>query len=66
MCYVQSAYSIPDLDKRMQETKPLIEINDSFKKIVIVKDIFKPWVDEKGITYISLRDFLLSDNPLDL
>ena len=64
--YIQSAYSIPNPEKRMQEIRSLEEIKDSFKKIVIINDNFKPWIDDKGIEYISLKDFLLGDNPLEM
>ncbi len=40
--YIQSAFAIPDEDKRMQETVSLIKVNDSFKKIVVVKDNITP------------------------
>ena len=59
--YIQSVYSFDDESKKIQELKPLQSINDSFKKIVIIKDTFKPWIDDKGIYYISLKDFLLDE-----
>lgn len=43
----------------------LLNINDAFKKIVIVKDDIKPWRNEKGIFIIGLMDFLLDKNSLD-
>lgn len=33
---------------------------------LLIKDIFKPWIDDNGITYISLKDFLTNENLLDL
>lgn len=63
--YVQSVYNINDQEKRDRELKPLKTINDSFKKIVIVKDNFKPWIDEEGIYYISLKDFLLDEDIIE-
>lgn len=59
--YIQSVYSFDGESKKIQELKPLQNINDSFKKIVIIKDTFKPWIDDKGIYYISLKDFLLDE-----
>lgn len=47
--YIQSAYSLPDEAKRTQEIRPFRKIDDSFKKIVITKDIVKPHYDEHGI-----------------
>ena len=64
--YIQSAFSIPDSAKEEQEKASLHNVNDSFKKIVIVKDVIKPQHDEYGITTISLYDFLLNENSLEL
>ena len=44
--YIQSALALPDEEKRQQEMASLLRINDSFKKIIIVKDDIKPWRDE--------------------
>ena len=63
--YIQSAYSADDERKRIQELKPLLSINDNFKKIVIIKDTFKPWIDDKGVYFISLRDFLLDETLME-
>ena len=52
--YIQSAFSIPDEEKREQEKASLINVGDSFKKIIIVKDVVKPWHDDDGILTISL------------
>ena len=64
--YIQSALTIPDKEKEDQETQSLVNIDDSFKKIVIVKDNIKPWRNEKGILMMGLMDFLLNKNSLDL
>lgn len=64
--YIQSALNIDTNDKKEQETKSLNKINDSFKKIVIVKDNIIPWHDEQGILYIGIRQFLLEDNAMEL
>ena len=63
--YIQSAFSIPDEEKREQEKASLINVGDSFKKIIIVKDVVKPWHDD-GILTISLYDFLLDEKSLEL
>ena len=63
--YIQSAFAIPDKEKEEQETQSLLNVNDSFKKIVIVKDDIKPWRNEKGILIIGLMDFLLDQNSLE-
>ena len=56
-CYIQSAFAIPDEVKRLQETNSLRRINDSYRKIVIVRHPIVPWYDESGIYYIGLEDF---------
>lgn len=63
--YIQSAFSMPDDEKKMQETRPLLKINDSFKKIIVVKDYIKRTRDENGIITMSIFDFLLDINSLD-
>lgn len=60
--YIQSALTISEETKRQQEINSLKRTGDSFKKIVVVKDSFIPWVDENGIYYIGIEDFLLSEN----
>ena len=64
--YVQSAFSIPDQAKMVQETASLDRIDDSFKKIIVVGDIIKPWMNEKGYLIMSIYDFLLNANSLDM
>lgn len=61
-CYIQSALSIDDPDKKKQEVASLLRIPDSFKKIVVVKDYIKPWRDEHGIQYVGVEDFLLDES----
>lgn len=63
--YIQSAYNIEDNSKRVQETKSLLNVEDSFKKMVIVYDHFIKWKDEDGIIYISIYDFLLNERSLE-
>ena len=63
--YIQSALTIALPEKMEQEKKSLLNIRDSFKKIIIVKDIIKPQRDENGISTISVFDFLLNENSLD-
>ena len=64
--YVQSALSIPDREKEIQESRSLTNINDSFKKVIIVKDHIMPRRNEDGILTIGLFDFLLKEDSLDL
>ena len=62
--YIQSAFAMPTLEKEAQESASLLLINDSFKKIIIVKDDIKPKRNEQGILTIGLKDFLLDKNSL--
>lgn len=64
--YIQSAFSMPTEEKRIQEKASLISIGDSFKKIIIVKDVVNVTRDEEGITTMSIYDFLLKENSLEL
>ena len=64
--YIQSAFSMPTEEKRMQEKASLIKVNDSFKKIILVKDVMNVTRDEDGITTMSIYDFLLKENSLEL
>ena len=64
--YIQSALSLPTHEKTVQEERPLLNIQDNFKKIIIVKDSKKPWITEEGILVIGIFEFLLNKNSLDL
>ena len=65
--YIQSALALPTPEKIIQEEKSLLSIKDGFKKIIITNNnILKPYQDTNGITIMSLKDFLLNVNSLDL
>ena len=63
--YIQSALTIDSKEKREQEERSLINTNDFFRKIIIVKDNIKRWRDDKGIVIMGIVDFLLDFNSLD-
>lgn len=63
--YIQSAFSMPNIDNVNQEERSLLKINDSFKKMIIVKDYIKRTRTENGIITMSIFDFLLDGNSLD-
>ena len=63
--YIQSAYSIPDKEKLLQETKPFRKIDDSFKKIIVTKDIVPKHYDEHGILTLNIYDFLLDPASIE-
>ncbi|MCM1118632.1 MAG: ATP-binding protein [bacterium] len=64
--YIQSAFAISDNNWLEQEKSALIHIDDSFKKIIVVKDRVKLWRNEEGITVMGIREFLLNPGSLDL
>ena len=57
---------MPDAEKTKQEKMSLNSVNDSFKKIIIVKDVINVRHDEAGITIMSIYDFLLKDSSPEL
>lgn len=63
--YIQSAFSMPNEEKVNQEERPLLKVNDAFKKIIIVKDYIKRIRNENGIITMSIFDFLLDPDSLD-
>ena len=64
--YIQSAYRMESEEKREQERASLLKVDDSFKKIIIIGEESPVIRDEAGITTISIYDFLLKDNSLEL
>ena len=63
--YIQSAYEMKDDLKELQERKSLLNINDSFKKIIITGDVSKPRTDDNGIIIMGIYYFLLNDDSLN-
>lgn len=63
--YVQSALRMDTNEKCEQEKRSLLAIDDSFRKIVVVRDVMKPYMDDNGILTMGLFDFLLDQNSLD-
>ncbi len=64
--YIQSAYRMIDVDKVKQEEASLRNIDDSFKKIIILGEYTPVLHNESGVTIMSIYDFLLKDNSLEL
>lgn len=59
--YIQSCYSIEDLEKQKIEERLFREIDDNFEKILVVMNLpIRSYQTENGIKIISLLDFLLS------
>ena len=55
----------PDDDKREQECASLKRIDDSFKKIIIMRDDIKPYHDNNGFYIVGLMDFLLKPDLIE-
>ncbi len=64
-CYVQAAYAMFSEEKKEQEKRSLININNSFKKVIITRNSQRVRVDEDGIITIDLKTFLLNKNGLE-
>jgi hypothetical protein fuD12_09591 len=63
--YIQSALNVDSPDKKEQETASLRRIDDSFRKIVVVRNSIVPRHDDDGIFYIGVEDFLLNESIID-
>lgn len=64
--YIQSAFALPSMEKVAQEERPLKNVPDSFKKIIVVKDNIMLRRDDNGITTMGLKQFLLNPDSLEL
>ncbi len=64
--YIQSALNLETREKTIQEERPLMNINDNFKKIIVIKDNMKHWYTEEGILVIGIQEFLLNEDSMDL
>ncbi len=64
--YIQSALNLDTREKTLQEERPLMGVNDNFKKIIVVKDNIKHWFTEEGILIVGIQEFLLDKNSLNL
>ena len=63
--YIQSALELPTQEKWAQEEQSLINISDSFKKIIIQRSQVEPWYNNHGVLCIGVEDFLLHLDSLD-
>ena len=64
--YIQSAYMLETEEKAAAEFRPLLKINDFFKKIVVTSNTPKPFYSDEGILIMNIYDFLLNPASLDL
>ena len=56
--YIQSALNIDEVAKKEQEERSLIRIDDSFRKVIVVRNNIRKWKDENGILILGLKEFL--------
>lgn len=64
--YIQSAFVLQDREKTEKEQRPLVNIPDHFRKIIILgNDFQRGWIDDEGVEIVSMEDFLLKPNTLD-
>ena len=63
--YIQSAYMLPDKEKSDQEQRPLINISDNFRKVIISGDFTKGFYNDEGIYRIGVFNFLLDRECLN-
>lgn len=61
---IQAALEMRTPEKAAQEKASLLGINDSFKKVVLVRDVVRPLRDERDVVTMSVFDFLLDENSL--
>lgn len=64
--YIQSAYALPDKEKMEQEQRSLVNTGDGFKKIIITKDAVAPLYNDEGILVMSIYDFLLNPDSMEI
>lgn len=64
--YIQSAYALPDKEKMEQEQRSLVNTGDGFKKIIITRDAVAPLYNEEGILVMSVYDFLLNPDSMEI
>lgn len=64
--YIQSAYEISNEEKIRQELQSFRNVDDSFKKIIIQRIPTKPWYNEQGVLFMSIMDFLLNPDSLEI
>lgn len=64
--YIQSAYALPDKEKMEQEQRSLGNTGDGFKKIIITKDAVAPLYNDEGILVMSVYDFLLNPDSMEI
>ena len=63
--YIQSALSVAEPEKRIQEIRSLLKVPDSLRKILVTGNRINPWKDENGILYINMEQFLLNEDAIN-
>lgn len=63
--YIQSSYQLQDAEKEQQEKRSLLQISDSFKKILVVSGHYPPMLDNNGIVTLGVFQFLSNPRVID-
>lgn len=63
--YIQSSLSMPDEEKMKQEARPLKNVDDSFKKMIVTGDMVPPHYNDDGVLIVNIYDFLLKPDYLE-
>lgn len=62
--YIQSAYRMDEPEKEIQELRPFLNLNDGFRKIILVGDDIPAYSDNKGIIHMNVIDFMKDPDSL--
>ena len=63
-CYIQSVFRLPTEEKRKQELRSLIHINDNFQKFIITDEPIKRYQNDDGVIFMNVYEFLLDKDSL--
>ena len=63
--YIQSAFSIPTTEKRLQEERPLRNVGDGFRKLIVTRDNVMRHHDENGVLIMGLQDFMMDERSVE-
>ena len=63
--YVQSAFSIPTTEKRLQEERPVRKVGDGWRKVIVTKDNVVRHHDENGVLIMGLQEFLMDARSIE-
>lgn len=62
--YLQSAWALPDGDKKAQEQRPFLLVDDTFAKVIVTRENTPPWYTEQGVYVVNIWDLLLNKTEI--